>query len=503
VPRPLGIAVLTLLAFRAAAIPPPPPADLSVTASFDRTPIETGSRAALRFTIANAGPYAGYRMEAMVKTTGAHLLPASGSSWACVPEAGGTASCTIDHSLQAGAAVTIEIPVLGQSGEAIAAEVFANHTGSSADPNLTNNRAAVSAALTPSMKQIDLAVDVDDDASQVLPFGAHTRTIVVGNEGPRVARDVVVYVTESPAFKVASRSADWVCTEGTVIACTYARSLGAGREAELVLEVRPPFTGRYGATVTVAGSGGEESDAHDNTGSLQESFGVASDFEPVLVPYLAWNAAGVNGSRWSNELVAEATRPGVPLHGAPCAGRIELRDTTTLWPNATCPSQPNGALLYVPRADRDTVVLSSQLFEHGTLAAQLPVVDGSRFQSEIRLPRLSLSRFGFARLALRVYAIEAGPDQWVLVDTWPRYFQFPPLPNPPLQKALTRVSEERNELGLPIHPASVEFGQQELMQLLGPWRDPVTLVVSSQHPIWAMVVIVDNATQRPVFLTPQ
>ena len=486
------------------AIPPPPPADLRVTASFDRLSLEVGTRAALRFTITNGGPYRGSRMQAVVKAEPLALLPASGPAWSCAPHVGGFAVCSVDWFLDVGQSVTIEIPLFAQTGSLASAEVSVDFVGSSADPRQDDNHATATAPLTSTTRQVDLSIDIDEDPASPIPFGPQTRVVSVANAGPRVANDVIVYVAHARAFTAASRSGEWTCTEGNIIACTYARPLGSGRSAELPLEVRPPFTGVYDATATVAGSGGEEARPGDNTASFRSAFGVASDFEPVLVPYLAWEVRGAMGSRWSNEVAMYTSKLGVAIHSAPCAGTVTaLSSVTVLWPVPTCSSQPQGALFYVPKADRGAVTFSSHLFEHDFLAAELPVIDGSRFKKEIHLPRLDLRRAGSARFAIRVYAVDAEPGQWVLVDTAPRLFQYPPLPNPPLQRQLARVSEERNELGMPIHPAFAEFSHDDVLRQLPLNRDPVTLVVYSERPVWAMLVIVDNATQRPVFLTPQ
>ena len=183
---------------------------------------------------------------------------------------------------------------------------------------------------------------------------------------------------------------------------------------------------------------------------------------------------------------------------------ILLDTVTDLWPVPHCASEPRGALLYLPKADLEAVTFSSHLFEHGVLVGQLPLARGSEFKPTLYLPRISIVASGvMARWAIRVYSIDAQPGDEVLADTWPPRFTFAPLPNPPLRRTFTRASEERDERGLPLYPAYAEYTHDDVVSLLAPDTDPVTLKLTSQRRIWAVLVLVDNATQRPVFITPQ
>jgi uncharacterized repeat protein (TIGR01451 family) len=163
-------------------------ADVSVTKTLDTSPIIAGRPLTWTITATNAGPSDAQAVELVdllpTAVTGAVLTPSSGS---CV---NATGTCTFGV-LQPGDVVTVvvtaDVPSDLDPGTTLSNAVTV--TSATADPDPSDNAVSTPPATVTTVA--DLAIDKVGPITAV-PGTAITWTIVITNDGPSDARDVVV-----------------------------------------------------------------------------------------------------------------------------------------------------------------------------------------------------------------------------------------------------------------------------------------------------------------------
>ena len=197
-----------------------PQADLAITKTDGKTSVVPDTPDTYTIVVSNAGPS---------NVTGASIsdpLPAgaTASTWTVTDSSGGGA-VTGPSSGSGALATTVDLPVNASVTFSFTAQIDPSATGTLTntatvsppadvtDPNLANNTATDTDALTP---QADLAITKTDGVTSVVPGTSTTYTIVVSNAGPSTAVDQAV----TDDFPAAITAVSWtaVASAGSSVA---------------------------------------------------------------------------------------------------------------------------------------------------------------------------------------------------------------------------------------------------------------------------------------------
>jgi len=252
-------------------------ADLRIAKSASAAAVIVGSPLTYTLAISNTGPDAATN----VKIT--DTLPASVTFKSVAASAGscsGTAIvvCSLGGIANNGTA-TVSIVVTATTAGNVnnTATVAANE----ADPNTGNN---TSSALTTinSVSAADVQIVKSASASLVLVHNPVTFTLVVHNNGPLAATNVLVTDTMPSGLTIVTRSATQGSCNGTSTLATCALgTLANGGSATVTLEVSTTITGTFNNTALV---GAAELDTNLINNQSSASFKAVDQFYTVFLP---------------------------------------------------------------------------------------------------------------------------------------------------------------------------------------------------------------------------
>ncbi len=167
-----------------------PTADLSITKSDSPDPVETNGTLTYTISVANAGPDAADNVQ--VEDTlpaGVTFQSASGTGWSCA-HASGVVTCTRTALAASATAPDITITVTAPSSTGDITN-SADVASSTLDPDTGNNTASETTTVQYTPKA-NLSITKSDSPDPVSIYGTLTYTIVVTNDGPDAATNVVM-----------------------------------------------------------------------------------------------------------------------------------------------------------------------------------------------------------------------------------------------------------------------------------------------------------------------
>jgi len=330
-------------------------ADLSLAKTTPATFV-VGEAGRYDLTVVNEGPSA---LPAGAVLTVTDTLPpgqslaGDPSPWACTGTVSLRCTLTLGSSfpVQGSVGLTLPVSVTTEATVANAATVAPASLGAATftDPLLVNNDATTTPVVT---SRADLSLTKVSDPSSFTAGATGAYTIVVTNDGPSPAADVVVTDLLPPGFTAASASAGWDC--GTLpsagpLTCTVATPVDAGGTATLRLGVRvdadlPPAPAGNVATVA---SSTTDPDPGDDTVNSTADVTTAADLRIALtapssapagtVVDLVVDIANDGPSDAASPSFTLTLPPGVTLDGAAPAGCTDGDGavTCTLGPSLT------------------------------------------------------------------------------------------------------------------------------------------------------------------------
>ncbi|HET8773146.1 MAG TPA: hypothetical protein VFP80_05125 [Thermoanaerobaculia bacterium] len=251
----------------------PAPVDLSITKTSDPTAAVVGSNVEYTIVVTNNGP--GAAADVVVTDTlpaGTTLVSASAGCTGTT-----TVTCTVG-TLAAGASATIELIVTMPSTPGVVSNTASADT-SSTDPTPGND--ASTAQTTVGLNPADLSITKTADRPNALVGSNVEYTIIVTNNGPGEATDVVVTDTLPAGTTLVSSSAG--CTGTTTITCTVG-TLASGASATIELVVTMPSTpGTVSNTATVESSSTDPTPGNDSSTAVVAAQ-LPADSVPALSP---------------------------------------------------------------------------------------------------------------------------------------------------------------------------------------------------------------------------
>lgn len=261
----------------------PAPANLSITKTADST-ATIGSNLTYTIVVTNGGP--GVANDVVVTD----VLPSGTTLVSSSAGCSGTTTITcLVGTLAAGGDATIEIVVTLPSTTGTVSNTASVST-SSPDPATANDASTAETVVT--LEPADLSIAKTADFT-TLPVGSNaTYTIVVTNNGPGEATDVVV-TDELPAgTTLVSSSAG--CSGTTTVTCE-AGTLAAGGSATFELVVTLPSTpGTVSNTATVASSSTDPAAGNDASTveiAAQLPLEAIPTLSPIAMAFLALTLA--------------------------------------------------------------------------------------------------------------------------------------------------------------------------------------------------------------------
>lgn len=264
-----------------------PLVDVSVVKSDSVDPVNAGSQLTYTLIVANAGPSTATGVT-LTDTLPAGVSFSSGSSTqGTVSEAGGTVTANVG-TLAAGASetVTLIVDVAGTTSGTItnAATVVSNED----DSDNANNATSEPTTVTP---VIDLAVSKSDSPDAVNAGGVLTYTVLVTNNGPSPATNVVLtdVLPTEVSFDSASTSQGAVSeTGGTVTATVGTLASGASATLSIVTTVSGSALGTITNSVSATAAETETDNANNSdseqttvTPIIDLSLSKTDDVDPV------------------------------------------------------------------------------------------------------------------------------------------------------------------------------------------------------------------------------
>ncbi len=227
--------------------------DLSIAKTADASSVKAGQQLGFRITVTNAGP--GVAKDVHVTD----VLPANGGlSWsidtatssAGCSIASGTLSCSFgDLAKGAGRSVHIVSPTTTATCGTV------SNTASASTSN--DGSPSSSSSVAVACPVIDLAVTKVDDPDPITVGNRLTYTMVVTNNGPDTATNVVATDSlPSEVTFVSATSTQGTCSGTRAVSCQIG-TMAAGATVTITIVVRPTATGRITNVVVVAGNEAE------------------------------------------------------------------------------------------------------------------------------------------------------------------------------------------------------------------------------------------------------
>lgn len=262
-----------------------PQADLSVTKTDDIDPIVAGGNLTYTIVVTNNGP------DAAENVTVSDTLPA-GTTFNYASQTKGT--CAISYplyhcqigTLQVGENATMTVHIRPDTPGVITNNVSV--ASSTSDPDMSNNSDGEDTTVY--VLQADLSVTKSDDVDPVTDGEPLTYTVVVTNNGPDAAENVIVNDTlpAGAAFKFATIT-QGTCAIGFPLLQCQIGAINAGGTVTLTIRVEPSSPGFITNTVNVTSDIADpdtsnNSDSEDTTVNARQadlSVTKSDDVDPV------------------------------------------------------------------------------------------------------------------------------------------------------------------------------------------------------------------------------
>ena len=231
-------------------VEPPPGADLGITKSDVADPVTVGDNVTYTVVVSNDGP--GLAENVVVTDTlpsGVVFVSATPDQGSCV-ESGGIVTCNLG-SLANGSSVSIVVVVTTTTDGQLTNSVSV--TSDTPDPNLGNNGVSEDTTVEPPPPlEADLGVTKSDAADPVIAGDDVTYTVVVFNDGPGSAENVVVTDTLPSGVVFVSATPDQgSCSEsGGIVTCNLG-TVANGSSVNIVLVVETTTDGGLTNSVSV------------------------------------------------------------------------------------------------------------------------------------------------------------------------------------------------------------------------------------------------------------
>lgn len=496
-------------------------ADLAViAASLDKSTVVTGERFALTSRLRNDGPDTAREV---IISFGSNLglfpISVTGpAGWTCsrtmsVPN---SASCTAT-SLASGATAEFQAVMLApQNTAAGPATAHATAWANVPDTRSSNNTRMVPFTLNATMNEAELSVTVDPRDIPATPGEFTNVDVTVKNAGPSAASNVYVAIdSASPAPQVAlvGVAADWVCSPtGTTATLCRTAGIAAGATSSFVVRFRTPPQESH---VTIYARVQAEMNrdviaANDFTfGNVQ--VGSAANWRRALLPVVAEDIAGANGSLWRTEITMLA-RSSFDIKPHPCDSVITLCPGTPLNRpydgrfHVTTSAERGGQFVYFPATVEEKIHLNARVYDVSklteTAGAEIPIPRDDEFTSGT-IALLNIPVAPQFRHTLRVYDLDGSASARVLIHV---YSGDEATPRTTVVRTLERSPnfERITPALLPSHPSYLQLDPAALLSLTG--LQSMRIEIEPVDPgtrFWAFVSITNNDTHHVTTVTPQ
>lgn len=269
-------------------------ADVAVTKSAPAA-VATTSNITFAITLTNGGPSTATNVSLTdvlaPALTFVSVTQNSGPAFAC-GQAAGTVTCTI-AALAPSATATFDI-VAATTVEGTISNT-ANATAATPDPAPANNSATTTTAVARQLA--DLSIAKSANATEFVPGAPVVYTIVVTNNGPGPAENVVVTdVLPAGTTLLSATTTQGSCSGSATVTCTLG-TLAVPGTATITLEVRLPLTpGPVTNTATVTSSDGDPTPANNASGTTITVTGAPAGIptlSPLMMLMLALSLAAI------------------------------------------------------------------------------------------------------------------------------------------------------------------------------------------------------------------
>ena len=232
-----------------AGAPPPPRADIAVSAQAEPTSARTGQTVEFRAQVSNAGPEIATPRLTGVFSPPLELIGASGAGWNC-QIAGQNVDCQRSAGLAVNQSAEVRVQTRIRPGVIRTAEARFIVASNLSDPVADNNQATV--AVPYQSGGADLAVSISDSADPVVATAAYSYAITLRNLGPEAAVFNQLTLSLPATLTVVSRSGNGFSCPDSSNVCGLAGTLESGASATLTVQVRAP---RDAGTVSISARG--------------------------------------------------------------------------------------------------------------------------------------------------------------------------------------------------------------------------------------------------------
>jgi len=501
-------------------------ADLAIVSTqVDKNALATGERFTISSQVRNNGPDAA-RDVVVSFSTNLGIFPisvAAPAGWNCqrvisVPNA---ATCTAGtfavDAVATFAVVALAPAVTAPEGSPVTLNAYV--WSNTSDTHGTNNTRMVPLTVTASAGEADLSTFVAPRDVPAQPDTQTTVDVIVTNNGPASANEVVVAVDTTSAEPVAlvGIAANWTCTptaQPTMLCRTPAIAAGATSTFQLRFRT-PPQDGYVTVYARVQAENSRDLVAANDLSYATVNVGTSVSWRRMLLPVTAQAIPGAGGSLWRSDITMLIKSPvAVDIRPSPC-------DTIIV----TCPfvppplnrpfnaadfvinhEAPGGQFLYVPAPDEEKVRFNIRVYDQArtaeTAGAEVPVAREEDFTSGT-IALLGIPVAEEYRHTLRVYDADARSGARVLIhvyagaETTPRVSVVRTLEqSPQLQRTTPAL--------LPTHPSYLQLDLGQLVSLAG--LSSVRVEIEPVDPglrFWGFVSITNNETHHVTTVTPQ
>lgn len=499
-------------------------ADLSYEVTSRTAQPVTGERVTYDIRVANAGPDAAANVVVTMNhsTIGTALLDLTApAGWQCDFERYSNSVTCRSASLAAGAAASFVLTAI-MPNQPTPLYVGGTVRSDAGELNPSNNLGNVLLAPTPATRKTDLQVLAEDE--RVVREGSEVvQRAVIRNNGPDEARDVAAVIVlqsfvETPPGSITAAGPGWTCTNTAPLRAHCTRpSLAAGTGAPIDISFEAPAAEARMALFIMPIA----ELSHDTTvgfDTVAVYVGSRESWRMMLVPIVASNIPGANGSLWVTDLTM-VVRADTSVEIRPERCEFSgLPECTDFAPPARMAFDPRitghvhafegitGQYVYVRAGEFHNVSMNSRIHdrsrEQQTAGAEIPVPRDTQFTSGINT-LMNVPVAPEYRHTLRIYDAEGRRDARVIIRIYGEDGRL----RATFERALTTPVDDYGRITnarLPVHPAFLQLQLDQLLDLGGLDSLRVDVEpVGDGVKIWSFLSITNNNTHHVTTVTPQ